>query len=99
MQTSALIDRDIVQFANTTFRVERYFSAENEGTVKEGHAQLAHALISFDTLLSHRRVIPHYQPIVTMNHRDAVGFVILTRNSFRALIPPPHQDKNYCVRL
>lgn len=88
VQTSALIDRDIVQFANTTFRVERYFSAENEGTVEEGLAQWAQTLISFDTLLSHRRVIPHYQPIVTMNHRDAVGFEVLARSNLAELSSP-----------
>lgn len=88
VQTSALVDRDIVQFANMTYRVERYFSADSEGTVEEGLAQWAQTLIAFDTLLSHRRVIPHYQSIVTMDRRETVGFEVLARSSLAELSNP-----------
>jgi class 3 adenylate cyclase len=85
---SALVDRDIVQFANATFRIERCKAVEHDGTIEEGLAQWAQTLISFDTLLSEKRVIPFYQPIITMDRSQVVGFEVLARSSLPELTNP-----------
>lgn len=85
---SALVEHDIVQFANATFRIERCKAIEHEGTVEEGLAQWAQTLISFDTLLSEKRVIPFYQPIVTIDRARVAGFEVLARSNLPELNNP-----------
>jgi EAL domain-containing protein (putative c-di-GMP-specific phosphodiesterase class I) len=85
---SALVDRDIVQFANATYRIERCQAIEHDGTVEEGLAQWAQTLISFDTLLNEKRVIPFYQPIFTMDRSQVVGFEVLARSNLPELTNP-----------
>ncbi len=88
VQQSALVDRDMVQFANVMFRIELDQTTEHDGTVEEGLIQWAQTLISFDTLLNDRRVIPFYQPIVTMDRLLTPGFEVLARSNVPELANP-----------
>ncbi len=80
IQKSALVTGDKVQFANTMFRVELRNTDVNDGTIEQGLVQWAQTLLTFDTLLNDRRVVPFYQPIVSMDGLAIEGYEVLARS-------------------
>ncbi len=83
-----LVEGDLVQFANSLFRIGRRQSVEAEGTREESLLPWAQTLLTFDRLLSERRVIPFYQPIITLDRRSTPGFEVLARSDLPELKNP-----------
>ncbi len=88
VQQTALVDRDMVQFADALFRIELGQATAHDGTVEQGLVQWAQTLITFDTLLSDRRVVPHYQPIVTIDRISTRGYEVLARSNLPEFASP-----------
>ena len=76
---------DLIQFADIAFRVRRDDHATNARTVAEDVCDQALALVQFDRMMENRLVTPFFQPIVTMQTRELVGFEILARSQLFGL--------------
>lgn len=79
---------DLLQFAQTVFRANIEFAAPNFKTVQEDSADRALALIQFDKLMTERAVVPHFQPIVTTEGQQIIGYEILGRSKLFGLTDP-----------
>ncbi|MGI9458042.1 MAG: EAL domain-containing protein [Aeoliella sp.] len=79
---------DLVQFAQIVFRASRDAAATHHATVENNSADRALALIQFDKLMTERAVVPHFQPIVTIDDRTAIGYEILGRSRLFGLSDP-----------
>ena len=51
-------------------------------------SNLAKALCQFDPLISHRAVVPHFQPIVRLRDRHTIGFEALGRSTLAGFEEP-----------
>lgn len=78
---------DLVQFAQIVFRAGMDVQVAHSQTVTEDSADRALALIQFDKLITERAVLPHFQPIVTMQ-RETIGFELLGRSPLFGLTTP-----------
>lgn len=78
---------DLVQFAHVVLRVGQQRVASHSATVHNDSADRALALIQFDKLMSERAVVPHFQPIVTMD-RKTIGYEVLARSRLYGLSDP-----------
>ncbi len=88
-KSSALVEGDLVQFANVLFKVAQRALTDGDGTREEGLITWAQALLTFDRLLTERRVIPFYQPIVRMADRQAIdAYEVLARSDLPELGHP-----------
>ncbi len=81
-------DGDLLQFANTLFQVARVRNSQVDGTVEEGILPWAQTLLLFDRLISDRAVIPHFQPIVTMDRLTTPAYELLARSAIEGLTNP-----------
>ncbi len=88
VERCVLVRHDRVQFASSLFRVDVGAAERIDRTVSDCSAHWAQTLITFDTLISQRRVVPHFQPIVALTHRDNTGFELLARSDLRELASP-----------
>lgn len=84
----AVQNGDLVQFADIVFRAGRNNISTFHATVQDNSADRALALIQFDKLLTERAVAPHFQPIITMDERQVVGYEILGRSRLFGLTDP-----------
>lgn len=79
---------DLVQFAQVVFRVARNVKSVHHQTIQDDSADRALALIQFDKLMTERAVLPHFQPIVSMDSQKAFGYEILGRSRLFGLTDP-----------
>lgn len=79
---------DLVQFAQVVFRVARNITSIHHQTIQNDSADHALALIQFDKLMTERAVLPHFQPIVSMQSQKAFGYEILGRSRLFGLTDP-----------
>lgn len=89
---SALCDGDLLQFANTVYRVQcQNDTADMTGTLEVGPNLFAGTLLLFERLLSQREVVPNFQPIVTMGpigQTTTIGSELLARSNLEELRNP-----------
>lgn len=79
---------DLIQFAQIVFRVSRCAAATTSATVENDSADRALALIQFDKLMTERAVVPHFQPLVTIDDRTTIGYEVLGRSRLFGLSDP-----------
>jgi len=79
---------DLVQFAQIVFRTSRDTAATHHSTVENNSADRALALIQFDKLMTDRAVLPHFQPIITIDDRAIIGYEVLGRSRLFGLADP-----------
>ena len=79
---------DLLQLANIVFRVGHQQPESCTRTIQECAANWAQALCQFDRLLSHRAVVPHFQPIIRLRDRGTIGFEALARSSLEGFEQP-----------
>lgn len=84
----ALNHGDLLQFANIVFRVLHSSTAKYCATVANDSADRALALIQFDKLMAERAVVPHFQPLITMQDRQVMGYEVLGRSRLFGLTDP-----------
>lgn len=87
---AAVREGDLLQFADTAFRVcSETLSIENR-TVNnvEQMADDAFSLVQFDKLIHQQSVVPHYQPLVTLPTRDVFGYEVLGRSKLVGMETP-----------
>lgn len=78
---------DLVQFAQTVFRVACDDTVRDSQTIRDNSGDRALALIQFDKLMTERAVKCHFQPIVTMAG-DPIGYEVLGRSRLFGLRDP-----------
>lgn len=85
-----IADGDLIQFANSCFRVQYGDAACVDGTMQEGVVQWAQTLLTFERLIDRRAVIPHYQPILRYqpDGETVVGYEVLARSNLPELASP-----------
>lgn len=88
IREATLAEGDLLQFANAVFRVQRNQEELPDGTMEEGLIPWAQTLMTFERLLSQRAVVPHYQPIITMNRMSTPGYEVLARSDLPELKSP-----------
>ena len=84
----AVVEGDLLQFANRLYRVGRRQAEEFEGTMEEGILPWAQTLLAFDRLVNEQAVVPYFQPIVTMDRKSTPGFELLARSNLDGLSNP-----------
>lgn len=93
-----LTDGDIVQFADTMYRVGRPPTEEFGATIEEDSLPWATALIQFDELMSGTGVVPHFQPIVELPSGKICAYELLARSDLEGL-KNPYQMFTTAARL
>ena len=88
VQHAELSEGDLVQFANAVFRVGQQNDSHCDGTMEEGLIPWAETLLTFDRLISDRAVVPHFQPIITMDRQSTPGYEVLARSNLPELQNP-----------
>jgi EAL domain-containing protein (putative c-di-GMP-specific phosphodiesterase class I) len=83
-----LTQNDLVQFADVPFRIRRQSSETGGMTVATRVCDYALALVQFDELMTHRAVIPAFQPIVDLRNGLTVGYEALGRSTVFGLEMP-----------
>ncbi len=63
IEMSVVAVGDLLQFANAIFKVGRRGDSQFDGTIEEGILPWAQTLISFDTLINEKAVVPNYHPL------------------------------------
>jgi EAL domain-containing protein (putative c-di-GMP-specific phosphodiesterase class I) len=81
-------DGDLLQFANALYRVGRAQRNMQESTISVGILPFAQTLLLFDRLINERSVIPHFQPIVTIDRLHTRGYELLARSALEGLSTP-----------
>jgi EAL domain-containing protein (putative c-di-GMP-specific phosphodiesterase class I) len=84
----ALVEDDLVQFANLPFRVRVQSTEDSPHTVRDSTCDQALALVLFDKLMSEHAVTPFLQPIVDLRDRKTVGYEVLARSRLFGLETP-----------
>ena len=79
---------DLLQFANALFRVGRRGDSVADGTIEEGIVPWAQTLMLFDRLLTERAVVPHFQPIISLDDRVCQAYELLARSDLDGLSNP-----------
>ena len=87
---AALNDGDLLQFADTAFRVCRERVTLENHTIQnmESMAENAFSLVQFDKLIHQESVLPYYQPLVTLPDRKVFGYEVLGRSKLVGLETP-----------
>ncbi|KLU04227.1 EAL domain protein [Rhodopirellula islandica] len=88
VRQASLVEGDLLQFANAVFRVGCQQEELPDGTLEEGLIPWAQTLLTFERLLSQRAVVPHYQPIITMDRLSTPGYEVLARSDLPELKSP-----------
>jgi len=83
-----LVPGDLLQFANTLFRVVCEEDETHHGTIHEVVLPWADSLIHFDRLMSDSALVPHFQPIVCMATEKVIGYELLARSNITGLENP-----------
>ena len=71
---------DLVQFADLAFRVRCDDHATASNTLAEDVCDQALALVQFDRLMEKRLVTPFFQPIVSIDGLNTLGYEVLARS-------------------
>lgn len=79
---------DIVQIADVVLRVQKESSVSSSQTVCADVYDKAFALVQFDRLMVEQSVVPHYQPIVTLDDAQVVAYEVLGRSRILGLETP-----------
>jgi EAL domain-containing protein (putative c-di-GMP-specific phosphodiesterase class I) len=79
---------DLLQVSNEVFRVQQKKHHDNAQTHQGDAFAQVQALCQFDRLMSERAVIPHFQPIVSLNSGTALGYESLARSALEGLQSP-----------
>ena len=79
---------DLLQFANSLFKVGRRGDSVADGTIEEQVSSWAQSLLLFDRLISERAITPHFQPIVHLSDRTPAGYELLARSELDGLRQP-----------
>jgi EAL domain-containing protein (putative c-di-GMP-specific phosphodiesterase class I) len=80
VEATEIGEEDLIHFAEAPFRIRRQSPTSfNSGTFQENVCDQALALVQFDRLMSQRLVVPHFQPIVTMEQGRSIGYEVLGR--------------------
>jgi EAL domain-containing protein (putative c-di-GMP-specific phosphodiesterase class I) len=79
---------DLIQFANTVFRVGKNLQLTSTNTVQEETGDRALALLQFDRLVNDGNLFPHFQPIVMLADMQTIGFEVLGRSRLFGLQMP-----------
>ncbi|WP_459558542.1 EAL domain-containing protein [Lacunimicrobium album] len=80
---------DIVQFANSVFRVKELVEETPQcHTQVEGAFPWSMAMMQFDRLLNDDGIVPHFQPIVWLKTGVNYGFEMLARSTVSGLENP-----------
>ena len=91
-----LKENDIVQFATIVFRIGSAQVTTDHHTIQEDVCDQALAMIQFERLISDGGLYPHYQPIVTLQDQERVGYEILGRSRLFGL-QSPHEMFHACL--
>ncbi len=83
-----LQDDDLVQFANTVYRICRQTTGGKTHTIQENCCDQALGLIQFDKLMSEKAITPFFQPIVSLPTKEIIGYEILARSRLFGLQMP-----------
>jgi EAL domain-containing protein (putative c-di-GMP-specific phosphodiesterase class I) len=76
----ALRADDLVQFADMAFRIRCDDHATASNTLAEDVCDQALALVQFDRLMEKRLVTPFFQPIVSIDGANVLGYEVLARS-------------------
>jgi len=79
---------DIIQFANSVFRVGVARQDQQRATIREGAIPWANSLLHFDLLMTEEAVVPNYQLIVDLQTGAPFGHEMLARSSLAGLETP-----------
>ncbi|MBL8852624.1 MAG: EAL domain-containing protein [Planctomycetaceae bacterium] len=88
VQQSVVVVGDLLQFANSLYKVGRHSDTQHDGTMEEGILPWAQTLLLFDQLLTERAVVPNFQPIVELADQKVVGYELLARSDLDGLTNP-----------
>ncbi len=76
----SLRTEDLVQFADMAFRIRCDEHATASNTLAEDVCDQALALVQFDRLMEKRLVTPFFQPIVSIDGANVLGYEVLARS-------------------
>jgi EAL domain-containing protein (putative c-di-GMP-specific phosphodiesterase class I) len=81
---------DLVQFADAAYRLAIDTPLNGNHTLNNMAmaCDQAASLAQFDRLMTERAVVPHFQPIVTLNERRIIGYEVLGRSALPGLERP-----------
>ncbi len=79
---------DLLQFAETVFRLEMKSDSDVQGTLQKDDLEDAVAIVEFEQLMSEQLVAPVFQPIVDFSTGETIGFEALGRSGFQSLARP-----------
>ena len=88
IKRATVVDGDLLQFANALYRVGVTQRSTQESTISVGILPFAQTLLQFDRLIGQRAVVPHFQPIVTIDRSQTVGYELLARSELEGLTSP-----------
>ncbi|QDT04622.1 putative membrane protein YjcC [Rubripirellula lacrimiformis] len=88
VQHSALVTGDLLQFANSLYKVCVEQTGGDEGTMEQGPETWAGTLLMFYRLMSDRAVKPYFQPIVKLENLQVDGNELLARSDLDELRDP-----------
>lgn len=83
-----LQDHDMIQFADAPFRLHHCASDSPSQTVNTDVCNQALAMVQFDSLITGKAVIPHYQPIVELATGRLRAYEALARSRLVGLEMP-----------
>ena len=86
---TTLSDNHLIQVGEVVFRVMRQDTQRDEVTAGKDVIDEALALVQFDRLMKENSVIPHYQPIVTLQDKNVIGYEVLGRSRILGLETAP----------
>lgn len=76
---------DIVQFGELEFRVIQQSDNEMLNTISELLTPTISPVIQFRRLMENKDIIPHYQPVVSLNGGGILGYEVLARSAYEGL--------------
>lgn len=88
IQKAKAVAGDLLQFANSLYRVGKEEPACVSSTLEQGILPWAQTLILFDQLISDRAVTPFFQPIIVLNSRETIAYELLARSKLEGLTNP-----------
>lgn len=83
-----LNDGDLIQFATLVFRLGRGSPVTESRTMRDDSCDRALAMMQFDRLMNDGGMIPFFQPIVSLETLDTIGYEVLGRSRLFGLRTP-----------
>ena len=83
-----LKDGDLIQFATLVFRLGCGSSITETRTMRDDSCDRALAMMQFDRLMNDGGMIPFFQPIVSLQNLDTIGYEVLGRSRLFGLRTP-----------